>query len=68
MNQTLKIATLRYAQSEGLLTDPIYTTKLFYTAEQLIIDKKVSGNILIIHSGGGTGLLGFAEKFAPYFT
>lgn len=48
------------AQKEGILTDPIYTAKLFYTAKYIIQNQSLTGNILIIHSGGGTGLMGFA--------
>lgn len=50
----------KLAQEEGLLCDPIYTAKLFYTAKKVIQNEKLEGNILIIHSGGGTGLMGFA--------
>lgn len=49
----------RLALNEGLFTDPIYTAKLFMTAEEIIRKTGLSGNVLIIHTGGGTGLMGF---------
>lgn len=53
----------RLAKEEGVLTDPIYTAKLFLTARQEINTQQMQGNILIIHSGGGMGLMGFGERF-----
>ncbi|MEM7367530.1 MAG: pyridoxal-phosphate dependent enzyme [Bacteroidota bacterium] len=52
----------RLAREEGLLTDPIYTAKLFGTARHIIQADRLRGNVLIVHSGGGTGLMGFGEK------
>ncbi|MDW3649102.1 MAG: pyridoxal-phosphate dependent enzyme [Bacteroidia bacterium] len=52
------------ALKEGLLLDPIYNAKLFQNAFQQINEQQLMGNICIIHSGGGSGLMGFAEKFA----
>lgn len=59
VNATIWTEISKLAQKEGLLCDPIYTAKLFYTAKQVIQNEKLEGNILIIHSGGGTGLMGF---------
>lgn len=54
-------AEIRYfAQTEGLLLDPIYTAKLCYTARRLMDELEMRGNVLIVHTGGGTGLMGFA--------
>jgi 1-aminocyclopropane-1-carboxylate deaminase/D-cysteine desulfhydrase-like pyridoxal-dependent ACC family enzyme len=61
-NTQVKKAIVDFARSEGLLTDPIYTAKLFMTAKAAITSGKYPGSHLIIHSGGGTGLMGFAEK------
>lgn len=52
------------AQTEGFLTDPIYTAKLFMTAEQLIKQFKLTGKALIVHSGGALSLAGFQEQLS----
>ena len=65
VNQTLRQAIKRYAQTEGVLTDPIYSAKLLYTAEHFLQKHTRLGNVLLIHSGGGTGLMGFSEQFFP---
>lgn len=49
----------RIARVDGILTDPIYSAKLFLTARQTVLDKNLEGNILLIHSGGGLTLTGF---------
>ncbi len=45
------------AQREGVLADPVYTAKLFLTAQQVIPQQR--GKVLMVHGGGGTGLMGF---------
>lgn len=62
VNATILAGTRRLARDCGILTDPIYTTKLFLTAEAVIRDQGLRGRVLIIHSGGGTGLLGFGDR------
>ena len=62
VNATVRNEVLRMAREEGILVDPIYTAKLFLTARQVIQAQQLKGNILIIHSGGGTGLMGFGEE------
>ncbi|WP_186645611.1 1-aminocyclopropane-1-carboxylate deaminase [Fluviispira vulneris] len=52
------------AQMDGILTDPIYSAKLFITADNIIKNKNISGNILLIHSGGSLSLFGFSEKLS----
>lgn len=52
------------AHSEGILTDPIYSAKLFLTAKELITSQKFEGQALIIHGGGGLALAGFQEQLA----
>lgn len=49
------------AQSEGFFCDPIYTAKLFAEAKDFICQQELSGNILIVHSGGTFALAGFQE-------
>ncbi|MDP3371617.1 MAG: pyridoxal-phosphate dependent enzyme [Candidatus Paracaedibacteraceae bacterium] len=50
------------AQTEGFLTDPVYSAKLFLTTRNIIANDKIKGNCLIIHSGGGLTLMGFQEQ------
>ncbi|KAB8027402.1 1-aminocyclopropane-1-carboxylate deaminase [Fluviispira multicolorata] len=50
------------AKNEGILTDPIYSSKLFLEARNIINEKNLSGKILLIHSGGSLTLFGFTEK------
>ena len=63
VNASVLKETRRLAMEEGLITDPVYTTKLFMTAREVIHRDHLQGRILIIHSGGGTGLMGFGERF-----
>ncbi len=50
------------ALSEGILAEPVYTAKHFYTARKIIQQNNLQGNSLIINSGGSLGLAGFQEK------
>jgi len=50
------------ALEEGILTDPIYSAKLFYTVKHLMRNQEFRGNKLIVHSGGGTSLWGYHER------
>jgi 1-aminocyclopropane-1-carboxylate deaminase len=50
------------AKNQGILTDPIYTAKLFPTAKEISLKKNLEGNKLIIHSGGGLSLMGFLSE------
>jgi len=52
----------RIAREDGILTDPVYSSKLFLTTRQVILDKNFRGNILLIHSGGGLALAGFMDS------
>jgi 1-aminocyclopropane-1-carboxylate deaminase len=47
------------ARKEGFFLDPIYSAKLFYNAYAHI--DKISGNVLLIHSGGALSLAGFQK-------
>lgn len=59
VNAGIRKAVKRYAQTEGVLCDPIYTAKLLYTSEELLKGSVLQGSVLLIHNGGGTGLMGF---------
>ena len=48
-----------FAQTEGVLIDPIYMAPLIASAHQIIDTERLAGNVLIIHSGGATALTGF---------
>jgi 1-aminocyclopropane-1-carboxylate deaminase/D-cysteine desulfhydrase-like pyridoxal-dependent ACC family enzyme len=63
VNATILQFIHEFAQTEGILTDPVYTAKLFFSAKKIIERKALTGNILLIHGGGGTGLMGFSGAF-----
>ena len=67
VNSTVKAFCKKLAKEEGLLCDPIYATKLLMQAQHVIDSQKLSGEILVIHSGGGTGLMGFNKQFDLLF-
>jgi hypothetical protein len=35
------------ARTEGLLTDPVFTAKIFYEGRKIFFDEKIEGNVLI---------------------
>lgn len=51
-----------FAQEEGILLDPIYNSNLFEKSFEIINSEKLTGNILIIHSGGLSSLFGFQNQ------
>lgn len=63
VNQSILKSIARYASTSGILFDPVYSIKLIMLAEKLIQQGHLKGRILVIHSGGGQTLPGFAEKF-----
>ena len=65
-NKTIFNEIRRIAREDGILTDPVYSSKLFLTARQTILNKTLEGNILLIHSGGGLALRGFMD--CPMFS
>lgn len=65
-NKTIFREIQRIAREDGILTDPVYSSKLFLTARQTIPNKTLEGNILLIHSGGGLALSGFMDH--PVFS
>jgi 1-aminocyclopropane-1-carboxylate deaminase/D-cysteine desulfhydrase-like pyridoxal-dependent ACC family enzyme len=54
----------RIASAEGFLTDPIYSVKLFMKARSIISKDDVTGNCLLIHSGGALTLAGFQDQLS----
>lgn len=50
------------AKKEGILTDPIYSAKLFLEGRTIIND--LQGKVLFVHGGGGLSLIGFQESLA----
>ena len=50
---------MNFGRKEGLLLDPLYNSKLFMTAVDIL--PKLEGNVLIIHSGGQLPLMGFKK-------
>lgn len=54
---------VKYARNEGILTDPIYTAKLFAFAEKTVNTEKLSGDALVVHSGGLTSIGGFQKEW-----
>lgn len=63
VNRTVLAFIRTMAHTEGILTDPIYTAKTFLTVQDIIRRGEIAENVLIVHSGGGTGLMGFADSF-----
>ncbi|PST82204.1 1-aminocyclopropane-1-carboxylate deaminase [Pedobacter yulinensis] len=54
------------ARNTGMLTDPVYTGKMFFALNDLIVDGVIdqASSILAIHTGGLTGLLGKRQAFS----
>jgi 1-aminocyclopropane-1-carboxylate deaminase len=47
------------AQSHGIITDPVYSAKMFMRAFELIKGQHLKGRIVLIHTGGMSGLMGY---------
>jgi 1-aminocyclopropane-1-carboxylate deaminase len=63
-NQTLFAFIAEQARSEGFFLDPVYSAKLFYEAKKEKDYPALTGNILLIHSGGAFSLAGFQERLS----
>lgn len=64
-NQKIFNTIINIARQDGILTDPIYTSKLFLEAQRIILTTPaIMGSVLIIHGGGGLGLMGYQEGLA----
>ena len=61
-NSTIFKEIKSIASEDGILTDPVYSAKLFITAKRTIQDQSLDGNILLIHSGGALALSGFLNN------
>ena len=68
VNATVREMCQHMACEEGVLCDPIYSGKLFLQAQHLIQTEQIIGPTLLLHSGGGTGLMGFVENWNLSFT
>lgn len=66
VNSTVLKEVYSMAREDGILADPVYSAKLFMLARELSKTGKLKGNVLVIHSGGGTGLMGWGEKIQSY--
>lgn len=56
---------IQVARQDGILTDPVYTAKLLFMAKRIILHTPdMLGSILIIHGGGGLGMMGFQDQLA----
>lgn len=60
-NATIFDEICHLARVEGFLTDPIYSAKLFLESRRILDSQSITGNCLLIHSGGGLTLMGFQE-------
>lgn len=65
-NQALFRYIHQLAQQEGILTDPIYSAKLFRETHRIMQQEPFTGNTLIVHSGGGLTLMGFQTQLRKY--
>ena len=59
VNLSIKNEIKRLAREEGILADPIYSAKLFHETRAYLQSEKLTGKVLIIHSGGVLSLAGF---------
>lgn len=58
--------TKEFTRTTGIMIEPTYTGKMLYSLHDLISqDRFTAGSkILVVHTGGLTGLLGYLDKFA----
>jgi 1-aminocyclopropane-1-carboxylate deaminase/D-cysteine desulfhydrase-like pyridoxal-dependent ACC family enzyme len=64
VGSTLLSEVRQIARLEGILAEPVYTAKHLFTAREHILNERLSGNILIVNSGGAFGLAGFQDAMA----
>ena len=64
MPTEIKSAILKYAREFGVITDPIYSAKLLWKGEKIIQENNLSGDILLIHSGGNS-IYGVMDLLKP---
>ncbi len=53
-------------KQNGFFLDPIYSAKLFFEGNIIITEKQITGNILLLHSGGALSLIGFQNKLEKF--
>ncbi|MEM7659420.1 MAG: pyridoxal-phosphate dependent enzyme [Bacteroidota bacterium] len=59
VNASVKGMVRHLARQYGILAEPLYVAKLFLSFQQLAYFQQLKGRILLIHSGGGTGMMGW---------
>ncbi|MES2828718.1 MAG: pyridoxal-phosphate dependent enzyme [Bacteroidota bacterium] len=54
----------KFTSEEGILIDPVYTAKMFYTIDDLISNGtfKAEEKIVALHTGGLLGIMGMTDK------
>jgi len=54
-----------FVAEEGILIDPVYTAKMFFAIDDLLMKQyfKTTDKIAAVHTGGLLGILGMKEKF-----
>lgn len=62
IHPTLFQTITQLAQTEGFLTDPIYSAKHFTECQQILAQQNIQGQVLIHHSGGALTLFGFHNQ------
>mmetsp|Transcript_29710 Transcript_29710/g.41822 ORF Transcript_29710/g.41822 Transcript_29710/m.41822 type:complete len:350 (-) Transcript_29710:11-1060(-) len=62
VNTQLFESIIRFARAEGVLTDPVYNMKTFVTAQEIMKEKGIKGNVLLIHSGGTTSIVSYPTQ------
>ena len=65
VNRMVLDKMVELARGNGILSDPIYSAKLFREAELIVLHEKLEGKVLIIHSGGAQAIPSFSEKLYP---
>lgn len=64
VNKTILDESWRIARETGLLMDPVYSIKHFYTVKREMERQAVTGPQLILYNGGTLGLSGFQSALA----
>ena len=58
--------TAQVARAHGVLLEPMYSLAAWEAAEQLAASS-MPGDVAMLHSGGGLGLHGLAQRFPDDF-
>ncbi|MCX6352222.1 MAG: hypothetical protein NTX03_10215 [Bacteroidetes bacterium] len=61
VNSSVIKETKAIAQQEGILADPVYSVKHFYTVKKFLEKTQLESPSLIIYNGGSLGLAGFQD-------